>query len=54
MLSGVIVNFFYMGASSVGKLFPEVFANEVPRVTVAIAATMVQTFCFAFVLPTHQ
>ncbi|KAI9570932.1 hypothetical protein HD554DRAFT_2169716 [Boletus coccyginus] len=38
-LSGLIIDFFYTSPTSVGKLFPEVFAREVPRVTVAIAAT---------------
>ena len=41
-LSGLIVDFFYTSPASVGKLFPEVFAGEVPRVTVAIAATAVR------------
>ena len=45
-LSGLIINFFYTGATSVGQLFPEVFGVEVPRVTVAISATAV----FYFVL----
>ena len=40
-LSGLIIDFFYSGASSVGQLFPEVFAAEVPRVTVAVSATVV-------------
>ncbi|KIM52386.1 hypothetical protein SCLCIDRAFT_141189, partial [Scleroderma citrinum Foug A] len=38
-LSGLIIDFFYTGPSSVGQLFPEVFQIEVPRVTVAISAT---------------
>ncbi|KAF8547178.1 hypothetical protein OG21DRAFT_1490440 [Imleria badia] len=38
-LSGLTIDFFYTGSSSVGKLFPEVFAGEVPRVTMAIATT---------------
>ena len=45
-LSGLIIDFFYTGAMSVGQLFPEVFGVEVPRVTVAISATAV----FYFVL----
>ena len=40
-LSGLIIDFFYSGASSVGQLFPEIFAAEVPRVMVAISATAV-------------
>ena len=40
-LSGLIIDFFYSGASSVGQLFPEVFAAEVPRIAVAISATAV-------------
>ena len=43
-LSGLVIDFFYTGASSVGQLFPEVFGNEVPRVTVAISATAVIYF----------
>ena len=40
-LTGLVVNFFYNGDKTVGKLFPEVFQVEVLRVTVAIAATTV-------------
>ncbi|KAI6039270.1 hypothetical protein EDC04DRAFT_2603373 [Pisolithus marmoratus] len=41
-LAGLIVDFFYTSSSlSLGKLFPEVFSAEVPRVAVAIAATVV-------------
>ena len=40
-LSGLIIDFFHSGASSVGQLFPKIFAAEVPRVTVAISATAV-------------
>lgn len=36
-LSGLIIDFFYTGPSSVGQLFPEVFQIKVPRVTVAIS-----------------
>ena len=36
VLSELIMDFFYSGTSSVRQLFPEVFAAEVPRVTVAI------------------
>ncbi|KAI6001481.1 hypothetical protein EDD15DRAFT_2361905 [Pisolithus albus] len=39
-LAGLITDFFYTSSSSsLGKLFPEVFSAEVPRVAVAIAAT---------------
>ncbi|KAF8440258.1 hypothetical protein L210DRAFT_865395, partial [Boletus edulis BED1] len=38
-LSGLIIDFFYTSPTSVGKLFPKVFTGEVPRVTVAMAAT---------------
>ena len=41
-LSGLVIDFFYTGPASVGKLFPEVFAGEVPRVAVATAATAVR------------
>ncbi|KIJ11772.1 hypothetical protein PAXINDRAFT_157171 [Paxillus involutus ATCC 200175] len=41
-LSGLIVDFFYTGATSIGKLFPEVFESEVPRVAVAMAATVLK------------
>ena len=43
-LLGLVIDFFYTGSASVGKLFPEVFAEEVPRVMVAIAATAVGLF----------
>lgn len=43
-LSGLVIDFFYTGSASVSKLFPEVFAEEVLRVTVAIAATAVGLF----------
>ncbi|KAF8546902.1 hypothetical protein OG21DRAFT_1527525 [Imleria badia] len=33
-LTGLIIDFLYTSASSLSKLFPEVFAVEVPRVTV--------------------
>ena len=45
-LSGLIIDFFYTGATSVGQLFPKVFKAEVPRVTVAISATAVFYFFF--------
>ncbi|KAF8836970.1 hypothetical protein BDN67DRAFT_983555 [Paxillus ammoniavirescens] len=38
-LSSLIIDFFYTGANSVGNLFPEVFKNEVPCTTVALATT---------------
>ncbi|KAF8546811.1 hypothetical protein OG21DRAFT_1527584 [Imleria badia] len=38
-LSGLVIDFFYTGPTAVGKLFLEVFAQEVPRVMVALAAT---------------
>ncbi|KAI9569836.1 hypothetical protein HD554DRAFT_2170836 [Boletus coccyginus] len=38
-LAGLVVDFFYNGDKTVGKLFPEVFREQVPRVAVAIAAT---------------
>ncbi|KAF8558083.1 hypothetical protein OG21DRAFT_1519960 [Imleria badia] len=41
-LSGVIVDFFYTGQGSIGNLFPEVFTQEVPRPTVALAATAIK------------
>ena len=31
-LSGLVIDFFYTGTSSMGQLFPEVFSDEVPRV----------------------
>ncbi|KAI6023095.1 hypothetical protein BKA83DRAFT_4125777 [Pisolithus microcarpus] len=39
VLTGLIIDFFYSGSTSVGQLFPEVFSLEVPRVAVAIATT---------------
>ncbi|KAF8837389.1 hypothetical protein BDN67DRAFT_1013903 [Paxillus ammoniavirescens] len=41
-LSGLIIDFFYTTSSSVGKLFPEVFGEEVPRVTIVLAATTIK------------
>ncbi|KIJ15717.1 hypothetical protein PAXINDRAFT_11309 [Paxillus involutus ATCC 200175] len=41
-LSGLIVDFFYTRATSIGKLFPEVFESEVLRVAVAMAATVLK------------
>ena len=40
-LAGLVVDVFYNGDKMVGKLFLEVFWVEVPRVTVAIAATVI-------------
>jgi len=51
-LSGLIIDFFYSGASSVRQLFPEVFAAEVPRVTVAISATAVYLVLLHILLQT--
>ena len=44
-LSGLIMDFFYAGSTSVGKLFPEVFAGAIMRPTVALAATAVSLPC---------
>ena len=52
-LSGLIIDFFYSSASSVGQLFPEIFAAEVPRVTVAISATVVFLVLLYILLRTH-
>ncbi|KAI6024755.1 hypothetical protein PISMIDRAFT_99306 [Pisolithus microcarpus 441] len=42
-LASLIIDFFYTSSSlSLGKLFPEVFLAELPRVTVAIAATVLK------------
>ena len=40
-LAGLVVDFFYTGPNAVGILFPEVFASEVPRAAIALAATAV-------------
>lgn len=40
-LGGLVVDFFYTGANALTIQFPEVFATEVPRPTVALAATAV-------------
>ena len=47
-LSGLIIDFFYSGTSSVGQLFPEVFTAEVPRIAVAVSATAVFLVLFYF------
>ena len=44
-LAGLITNFFYTGPSVLGKLFPEVFAQEAPKSIVCLAATAV-SICF--------
>ncbi|KAF8546166.1 hypothetical protein OG21DRAFT_1491518 [Imleria badia] len=41
-LSGLVVELFYTGSNAVGNLFPEVFANEVPRAAVALTATVIK------------
>ncbi|KAF8545930.1 hypothetical protein OG21DRAFT_1491756 [Imleria badia] len=40
-LTGLVIKFFYTGPNTVGNLFPEIFANEVPCATVTLAATAV-------------
>lgn len=40
-LAGLVTDFFYAGPSALGKLFPEVFAQEVPKPVVCLAATAV-------------
>ena len=40
-LAGLIMEFFYAGPSALGGLFPEVFAQEVPKSVVCFAATAV-------------
>ena len=44
-LSGLITNFFYSGPSALAKLVLEVFAQEVPKSVVCLAATAV-SICF--------
>ena len=44
-LAGLVVDFFYTGPSALCSLFPEVFAQEVPKPTVCLAATAVRN-CF--------
>ncbi|KAF9228179.1 hypothetical protein BS17DRAFT_813129 [Gyrodon lividus] len=41
-LSGLIIYFFYTGPNLMGNLFPEVFKKEVPRATIALAATAIK------------
>ncbi|KIM61389.1 hypothetical protein SCLCIDRAFT_87285, partial [Scleroderma citrinum Foug A] len=40
-LAGLVLEFFYTGPSALASLFPEVFAQEVPRSVVCLAATAV-------------
>ena len=44
-LAGHVVDFFYTGPSALCSLFPKVFAQEVPKPTVCLAATAVRN-CF--------
>ncbi|KAI6095943.1 hypothetical protein EDD16DRAFT_1528333 [Pisolithus croceorrhizus] len=53
-LTGLIVDFFYSGSTSVSQLFPEVFSLEVPRVAMAIAATAVCVSEVNFRVPTYS
>jgi hypothetical protein len=53
-LSGLIIDFFYNGTASVGKLFPKVFTGEVPRVTVALTATAVRFLLYFFISDADQ
>ena len=45
-MGGLIVDFFYTGPSALGNIFPEVFAREVPKAIVCLAATAVSTHSF--------
>ena len=50
-LAGLVLKFFYTGPSALASLFLEVFAQEVPRSVVCLAATVVSTgFLLDFVL----
>ena len=50
-LAGLILEFFYTGNSTLASLFPEVFAKEVPKPVVCLAATAVSTdFFLDFIL----
>ena len=40
-LENLVINFFYAGPSALGTLFPEIFAREVPRTVICLAATAV-------------
>lgn len=45
-LAGLISEFFYTGPTTLGKLFPEAFAQEVPKPIVCLTATAVSVhFC---------
>ena len=44
-LAGLVVDFFNTGPSALCSLFPEVFAQEVPKPTVCLATTAVRN-CF--------
>ncbi|KAI6012158.1 hypothetical protein PISMIDRAFT_115171 [Pisolithus microcarpus 441] len=39
-LAGLILHFFYTGLSALSSLFPEVFAQEVPKPIMCLAATV--------------
>ncbi|KAI6008523.1 hypothetical protein EDC04DRAFT_2610924 [Pisolithus marmoratus] len=41
-LSGLIINFFYMGSNAITSIFPEVFEKEVPCIAVVLAATTIK------------
>ncbi|KAI6113487.1 hypothetical protein EDD16DRAFT_1521294 [Pisolithus croceorrhizus] len=41
-LSGLIIEFFYMGTNAMANIFPEVFQLEVPCPAVALAATAIK------------
>jgi len=46
VLAGLIVDFFYTGPSALGNLYPEAFAQEVPKSIVCLAATAVSLHFF--------
>ncbi|KAI6039189.1 hypothetical protein EDC04DRAFT_3141040 [Pisolithus marmoratus] len=41
-LSGLIINFFYMGSNAITSIFPEVFEKEVPCTAVVLTATTIK------------
>ncbi|KAI6043347.1 hypothetical protein EDC04DRAFT_3138544 [Pisolithus marmoratus] len=41
-LSGLIIDFFYMGSNAITSIFPEVFEKEVPHTAVVLAATAIK------------
>ena len=45
-LAGLVVDFFYTGPSGLANLFPEVFAREVPKSIVCLAAMAVSMDLF--------